>query len=145
MNLYALAERCSYPLVGRRLAPFCAEFLIFGLREAQACLFAGSFLTLLAISRHISIPGLARYDLLFIGGLAIQGVLLALRLESPRDVAILSLFHLLASGWNCSRPPPPSAAGATPSHRCCASPRCRFIAASCIRRWRAISCEPGHC
>jgi len=85
-------------MVGLRAAQGIHEFLVFGLKEAQACIFAGSFLFLLAISGHVRIPGLARYDFLFLSAIAIQLLLVALRLENWREVAVLSLFHLLGMG-----------------------------------------------
>ena len=83
---------------GPRLGPAIYEFLVFGLKQAASCVFAGSFLFLLAISGHVSIPGLARYDFLFLGAIAIQIVLVAVRLENWREVAVLSLFHLIGMG-----------------------------------------------
>ena len=82
----------------RRAAAPLTEFVIFGLKEAAACVFAGSFLLLLASSKHVAIPGLARYDSLFLGAIAIQVVLITLRLETWREVAVLSLFHALGMG-----------------------------------------------
>jgi uncharacterized membrane protein YoaT (DUF817 family) len=82
----------------RPLVAALHEFLIFGLKEFASCVFAGSFLALLAMSSHLGIPGLYRYDLLFLGALAIQGVLIAARLETGREVAVLSLFHLAGMG-----------------------------------------------
>ena len=84
--------------VGPRLGSAIYEFLVFGMKQAAACVFAGSFLFLLAISGHISIPGVARYDFLFLGAIAIQIVLVAVRLENWREVAVLSLFHLIGMG-----------------------------------------------
>ncbi len=83
---------------GPRLGSAIYEFLVFGMKQAAACVFAGSFLFLLAISGHISIPGVARYDFLFLGAIAIQIVLVAVRLENWREVAVLSLFHLIGIG-----------------------------------------------
>ncbi len=74
------------------------EFLVFGAKEAASCVFAGSFLFLLAISGHIHIPGLYRYDFLFLAAIAIQIVLVAAHLENWREVAVLSLFHLIGVG-----------------------------------------------
>jgi uncharacterized membrane protein YoaT (DUF817 family) len=71
---------------------------VFGLKQAAACVFAGSFLFLLAISGHISIPNLTRYDFLFLSAIAIQIVLITVRLENWREVAVLSLFHLIGMG-----------------------------------------------
>ena len=91
-------ERALARVVGLRVAQGINEFLVFGLKEAQACVFAGSFLFLLAISGHVRIAGLARYDFLFLSAIAIQLLLVTLRLENWREVAVLSLFHLLGMG-----------------------------------------------
>jgi uncharacterized membrane protein YoaT (DUF817 family) len=91
-------ERVLAPVVGLRAAQGICEFLVFGFKEAQACVFAGSFLFLLAISGHVKIPGLSRYDFLFLSAIAIQLMLIALRLENWREVAVLSLFHLIGMG-----------------------------------------------
>ena len=93
-----LIEPMLSRLVGPRIAAAIYEFLVFGLKQAAACVFAGSFLVLLAISGHVSVPGLARYDFLFLGAIAIQIVLVAVRLENWREVAVLSLFHLVGIG-----------------------------------------------
>src|SRR5262249_4130508 len=87
------AEACR-----RRICEYALEFMAFGLKQATACIFAGSFLLLLVISAQLRIPGLYRYDLLFLGAIAIQLLLIACRLESWREVAVLSLFHLLGLG-----------------------------------------------
>jgi uncharacterized membrane protein YoaT (DUF817 family) len=91
-------ERALARKVGLRAAQGINEFLVFVLKEAQACVFAGSFLFLLAISGHVRVPGLARYDFLFLSAIAIQLVLIGLRLENWREVAVLSLFHLIGMG-----------------------------------------------
>jgi uncharacterized membrane protein YoaT (DUF817 family) len=85
-------------VVGPRIASGIIEFVVFGIKEAAACVFAGSFLFLLAISGYVHIPGLARYDFLFLSAIAIQVLLVALRLENWREVAVLSLFHLIGMG-----------------------------------------------
>jgi uncharacterized membrane protein YoaT (DUF817 family) len=77
------------------LAAFIKEFWVFGLKEAASCVFAGTFLLLLGLSKLVSIPGLARYDFLFLAAIAIQIVLVASRIESLREVAVLSLFHVI--------------------------------------------------
>jgi uncharacterized membrane protein YoaT (DUF817 family) len=57
--------------------------------------FAGSFLILLALSKAVEIPGLARYDFLFLGALALQVVLVAVRVETKDEVKVIALFHLI--------------------------------------------------
>jgi uncharacterized membrane protein YoaT (DUF817 family) len=81
-----------------KLGAFVHEFAMFGLKQAASCVFAGSFLLLLAASGHIVLPGLARYDFLFLAAIAIQILLIALRVESVREVAVLSMFHALGMG-----------------------------------------------
>src|SRR5215813_7065474 len=97
-RVLAPLERRFSRVLGPRAAAGLTEFLMFGLKEAAACVFAGSFLFLLAISGHINIPGLSRYDFLFLAAIAIQIVLIATRLETWREVAVLSLFHLIGIG-----------------------------------------------
>lgn len=76
-------------------ALFAKEFWVFGLKEARACVFAGSFFALLFLSKHVAIPGLARYDFLFLAALLLQVVLVALKIETRDEVKVIFLFHLL--------------------------------------------------
>jgi uncharacterized membrane protein YoaT (DUF817 family) len=71
------------------------EFLVFGLKQARACVFSGSFLLCLAVSHHVCFPGLARYDFLLIAGVVLQLLLLLFRIESLAEAAALALFHVL--------------------------------------------------
>jgi uncharacterized membrane protein YoaT (DUF817 family) len=71
------------------------EFLIFGIKQARAAIFAGSFLLLLLISSHVSVFGLARYDFLFLGSLAIQAVLYFTKQETKDEVKVIFLFHII--------------------------------------------------
>ena len=97
-SLLSALEAALSRILGRRIAAGVHEFLMFGLKELAACVFAGSFLLLLALSNRVPNAGIARYDALFLGAIAIQLVLIALRLETWREVAVLSLFHLLGMG-----------------------------------------------
>ena len=97
-RIFVATESTLSKVLGPSLASGVCEFFIFGLKQAAACVFAGSFLFLLAISSHVHIPGLARYDFLFLSAIAIQVVLIAVRLENWREVAVLSVFHLIGMG-----------------------------------------------
>jgi uncharacterized membrane protein YoaT (DUF817 family) len=77
------------------MGAFLWEFFLFGLKEARACIFAGVFLLLLLLSRHLPLFGLPRYDFLFLAALGIQVVLLASGLETKDEALVLSAFHLL--------------------------------------------------
>ncbi len=74
---------------------YLREFLIFGLKEARACIFAGSFFILLFLSNHIPLFGLARYDFLFIAAMAIQLILYWTKIETKDEVKVIFLFHII--------------------------------------------------
>lgn len=71
------------------------EFFVFGLKQARAAVFAGSFLFLLIISSHIPLFGLARYDFLFIAAVLIQVVLYYTKWETKDEVKVIFLFHII--------------------------------------------------
>jgi uncharacterized membrane protein YoaT (DUF817 family) len=73
----------------------CLEFLIFGLNEARACLFAGSFMAVLVISNWIPLGPLPRYDFILLAAVAIQIALLAGKIETEAEACTLCLFHLI--------------------------------------------------
>jgi uncharacterized membrane protein YoaT (DUF817 family) len=77
---------------------FIWEFQLFGLLQARACIFAGSFMAVMLLSHHIHIPGLARYDFLCLAAIAIQIVLIATGIESPGEALVLALFHAVGLG-----------------------------------------------
>jgi uncharacterized membrane protein YoaT (DUF817 family) len=110
------AENIAKRIFGPKLGEGIYEFLVFGFKQAASCVFAGSFLFLLAISSHISIPGLARYDFLFLTAIAIQIILVAVRLENWREVAVLSLFHLIGMGLELFKTSPAIRSWSYPEH-----------------------------
>lgn len=71
------------------------EFIWFGVLQARACVFAGSFFILLFLSNHIHIGALARYDLLFLGAILIQIFLVATKIETLDEVKVIFLFHII--------------------------------------------------
>ncbi len=73
------------------------EFIIFGIKEARACIFAGSFFVLLFLSSHIPLFGLARYDFLFLSALALQIILLATKVETWDEVKTIFVFHVVGT------------------------------------------------
>lgn len=81
-----------------RLAIAAHEFWIFGLKQAWACLFGGLLLALM-VGTHLYYPfeGLHRYDFLFLAAIVIQLLLLALKLESPKEALVIVIFHLVAT------------------------------------------------
>jgi uncharacterized membrane protein YoaT (DUF817 family) len=71
------------------------EFLVFGLKQARAAIFAGSFFVLLFASNHIPLFGIARYDFLFVAAVAIQVVLYLTKIETKDEVKVIFLFHII--------------------------------------------------
>jgi len=94
--LWSLQSRADRSLAGR----LAFELLMFGLKQAWACVFGGVLLLLILLS-HLFWPAhapLARYDGLVAAALALQVVMLAARLESLREAAAILLFHLAGTG-----------------------------------------------
>lgn len=71
------------------------EFLIFGIKQARAAIFAGSFFVLLFFSNHIPLGELARYDFLFIAAVVIQAILYFTKLETKDELKVIFLFHII--------------------------------------------------
>jgi len=71
------------------------EFLIFGIKQARAAIFAGSFFVLLFLSNHIPLFGFARYDFLFLAAIGIQIILYVTKLETKDEVKVIFLFHII--------------------------------------------------
>ena len=66
------------------------EFLLFGFKQAWACLFGGLMLALL-MATHLFYPddaALPRYDFLTLAALAIQAAMLLFRLETLSEAKV---------------------------------------------------------
>jgi uncharacterized membrane protein YoaT (DUF817 family) len=75
------------------------EFLLFGLKQAWACLFGAAMLAMI-IATHFWWPQhapLARYDALVLGAVAVQAILLATRLERWDEAAVVAIFHVVGT------------------------------------------------
>lgn len=82
-----------------RLNATAYELLLFGLKQAWACLFGGLMLALLLLT-HLFWPDgapLARYDFLVIAAVAIQATLLATRLERWDEALVILVFHVVGT------------------------------------------------
>jgi uncharacterized membrane protein YoaT (DUF817 family) len=71
------------------------EFVVFGLKQAWACLFGGALLGLLLLTRVAWPAGLPlpRYDFLVITAVLLQLGMLAGRLETIEEAKIILIFH----------------------------------------------------
>ena len=75
------------------------EFLLFGFKQAWACLFGALMLALL-LGTYLFYPDnapLHRYDFLTIAAVLIQLGMLALRLETWREASVILIFHVVGT------------------------------------------------
>jgi uncharacterized membrane protein YoaT (DUF817 family) len=75
------------------------EFLVFGLKQAWACLFGGAMLGLILLTRLYwpeAMP-LARYDFLFLAALFIQVGMVWTKLESLEEAKVIFIFHVVGT------------------------------------------------
>ncbi|BCL12321.1 DUF817 domain-containing protein [Micromonospora sagamiensis] len=80
-------------------ASWLTEFVVFGLKQAWACVFGGAMLVVI-FAAHLWYPEdatLARNDFLTIAAVAIQIVMVAARLETLRELRVVILFHLVGT------------------------------------------------
>lgn len=73
-----------------------AEFVMFGLKMAWACLFAGLMLGAIMVTSVLwpEAARFARYDFLVVFAVAIQVALLVLKMETPAEAKVILLFHI---------------------------------------------------
>jgi uncharacterized membrane protein YoaT (DUF817 family) len=77
---------------------FLHEFWLFGIKLASSSVFGAYLLVLMAVTHFwYPIEGLYRNDFLFLAAVGFQVVLLAFRLESFREAAVIMIFHVVAT------------------------------------------------
>ncbi|MBR0555897.1 DUF817 domain-containing protein [Ciceribacter sp. L1K23] len=74
---------------------FAVEFLLFGIKEARACLFAGLFFVSIFATPREGLFGISRYDLLLIIAIAIQIFMVWSKLETVDELKAICLFHVV--------------------------------------------------
>lgn len=76
-----------------------SEFLHFGFKQAWACLFGGLMLAALVITKLLWSPDLplSRYDFMFIFAIAVQIAFVRLRLETPQEIKVIFIFHIVGT------------------------------------------------
>ncbi|HTV67076.1 MAG TPA: DUF817 domain-containing protein [Rhizobiaceae bacterium] len=81
------------------LSGAAVEFLVFGLKQAWACLFGGAMLGLIIATKFLwpECLALTRYDFLFLAALAIQLGMLAAKLETPAEAKVILIFHIVGT------------------------------------------------
>nr|WP_207457659.1 DUF817 domain-containing protein [Herbiconiux sp. SYSU D00978] len=98
-RLDAAARRVLERLPSRGAGGVLVEVLAFGAKQAWACVFGGALLAVLLAARlwyPDDVP-LARNDALTLAALAIQLLMLVLRLETPRELRVILLFHVVGT------------------------------------------------
>lgn len=98
-RFHAVRERLETfdPGIGWRL--WLYEFLLFGFKQAWACLF-GALMLVLLLGTHLFYPTvtpLHRYDFLTIAAILIQLGMLAFRLETWREASVIMIFHVVGT------------------------------------------------
>ena len=84
-------------LAGRtNLKDYFSEFIIFIKKQASCSLFGGLMLFCLIVSKYVSVSGIYRYDLLFLIAVLVQIILITKKLETPREVIAIIIFHVCA-------------------------------------------------
>lgn len=75
------------------------ELIVFGLKQAWACVFGAVMLALLVAARLLypDDAPLARADALVLAAVAVQVGMLVLRLESLREMGVIALFHVVGT------------------------------------------------
>ena len=92
-------ERLMARVFGPKLCRALTEFLVFGIKQAWACLFGGLMLAGLFISDLIWQPdwALARYDALVFYAVGLQLAFIASGLERPREALVILIFHIVGT------------------------------------------------
>jgi uncharacterized membrane protein YoaT (DUF817 family) len=84
----------------RRTAAALVELVVFVLKQGWAAVFGGAMLLAIALA-HVAYPDtapLARNDALTLVALALQVTMLALRLETLRELRVVLVFHVVGTG-----------------------------------------------
>jgi uncharacterized membrane protein YoaT (DUF817 family) len=95
----ALAHVLLDRLPARGLSGALLEFLVFGLKQAWACLFGGAMLGLI-VATSLWWPHtapLARYDFLLLSALVIQLAMLGFKLETLAEAKVILIFHVVGT------------------------------------------------
>jgi len=77
---------------------FTKEFWVFGLKQASASIFGGALLLAILLTEYWPWNnGMHRFDMLFLYALCVQVALIAARLEEPKEIVVILVFHFVAT------------------------------------------------
>jgi uncharacterized membrane protein YoaT (DUF817 family) len=80
------------------MIPLFRDFLTFIYKQAYACIFWGFLVLMIIVTKYYyPLEGMIyRYDFLFFSAVAFQIFLIAMKLESWKEVGIIAIFHSVA-------------------------------------------------
>ena len=95
----ALANRILREFPSKGVPGFLVEFLVFGLKQAWACLFGGAMLLAILVTRYYYPfeEYLNRFDFLCLYALAIQIFMFIARLETLNEIKVIAIFHIVGT------------------------------------------------
>lgn len=99
IDRWAQRRTSTLATAGGTMRARLVELVVFGLKQAWACVFGAVMLVLLVTARMLypDDAPLARADALVLAAVAVQVAMLALRLESLREMGVIALFHVVGT------------------------------------------------
>ena len=80
------------------MADFLAEGRHFFLANVWASYFGVFLIVSFVVTEFVTIPGIERYDVIFLAAVGFQLCALVFRFESLKEFAVIIIFHILATG-----------------------------------------------
>ncbi|GAB3914552.1 membrane protein [Microlunatus endophyticus] len=95
-----LAQRLIARLPDRRGSRFLVALLVFGAKQAWACIFGAAMLAVLLAAKlwYPDHAWLARNDAVTIAAMIIQALMIIFRLETWRELRVVMIFHVVGTG-----------------------------------------------
>ena len=92
-------ERWLNKALPERITNGLVEFLVFGIKQAWACLFGGLLLLGMMMTGYAypDAAPIARYDFLVLYAVGIQVVFLITKLERPSEAIVILIFHIVGT------------------------------------------------
>lgn len=77
---------------------YLKEIVVFCLKQANACMFGGFLLFVMVVTNFwYPFESIHRYDFIFFSAIAFQFILLVFKLETPKEVVVILVFHIVAT------------------------------------------------
>ncbi len=82
-------------LLGIGLDAVMRQLIYFGWEQAKSCLFPVIIFLSLAATQMVNVPGIARYDIIFLICIGTQLLMFLLRMETVDELKVIGVFHLI--------------------------------------------------